>query len=439
VVPVIEDPPFFEDIIKANGKANGHGYTNGDYTNGHANGSSGPSGGTIVFDRLAAVPITDIPPRPWAYGNFLLFGCASVIGAVDGGGKGSLAVTIALSMITGRPLLGERVWRTGPVAILNYEDDVIEWQRRIAAACLHYDIDYPSVVENFYFLRRNDGVRIRLAAHAINGGGLIFPDRETIIAGLKEIEPVLWIIDPWNLAHALADGNSNALMAQTAGETGHIARVCNVVALALHHLRKSATGDIDDLMGATSLRATFRSARILSRMTADEAQKLLIPSEERWRYSRIAGHKENYAPPPEQSTWYRLESVELGNGAGIYVDGDNVQVLTLVDDLPDAFDGLSRTTIGEIFEKLRAGPSPGEFYKPRRNADDWAGNIIIMIAGKTAQEADRILFSWDKNKVLLRDKYLSPATSRYRERVLVNEAKAAEILGPLYRPPAEAP
>jgi hypothetical protein len=313
---MIEDPPFFEEIIKPNGKANGDGFTNDDYTNVHANGSDGPSGGTVVFDRLATLAITAIPPRPWAYGHFLLFGCASVIGAVDGGGKGALAVIIALSMITGRPLLGERVWRTGPVAILSYEDDVIEWQRRIAAACLHYDIDYPSVVESFYFMRRDDGDRIRLAAHGINGGGLIFPDRETIIAGLKEIEPVLWIIDPWNQAHALDDGNNNALMAQTAGETGHIARICNVVALALHHLRKSATGDIDDLMGATSLRATFRSARILSRMTADEAQKLLIPSEERWRYSRSAGHEENYAPPPSKAPGTTSKASNSGTAPG---------------------------------------------------------------------------------------------------------------------------
>jgi RecA-family ATPase len=75
-----------------------------------------------------------IPPRPWAYGHFLLFGQAAVIGAVDGCGKGAQAVAIALAMITGRELLGERVWRTGPVAIITDEDDEMEWRRRIAAA-----------------------------------------------------------------------------------------------------------------------------------------------------------------------------------------------------------------------------------------------------------------------------------------------------------------
>ena len=80
--------------------------------------------------------ISAIPPRQWAYGKFLLFGSAACIGAMDGGGKGMIATVMALAMITGYPLLGEKVWRTGPVAIISYEDDQDEWERRIAAACL---------------------------------------------------------------------------------------------------------------------------------------------------------------------------------------------------------------------------------------------------------------------------------------------------------------
>jgi hypothetical protein len=49
-------------------------------------------------------------------------------------------VGISLSHITGRPLLGEKVWRTGPVAIITYEDDQEESHRRIAAACEHHRV-----------------------------------------------------------------------------------------------------------------------------------------------------------------------------------------------------------------------------------------------------------------------------------------------------------
>jgi RecA-family ATPase len=85
--------------------------------------------------------------------RFLLFGSAAVIGAVDGAGKGTIAVTMILAMITGRPLLGERVWRSGPVAIVSYEDDEDEWHRRIAAACTLHDLNYEKVIDKIHFLR----------------------------------------------------------------------------------------------------------------------------------------------------------------------------------------------------------------------------------------------------------------------------------------------
>ena len=88
----------------------------------------------VASAALPPTPIREIPPRPWAYGHFLLFGSAAVIGALDGGGKGAIAVVMALAMITGKALLDETVWKPGPVAIVTYEDDATEWHRRIAAA-----------------------------------------------------------------------------------------------------------------------------------------------------------------------------------------------------------------------------------------------------------------------------------------------------------------
>ena len=57
---------------------------------------------------LPKIDIVNIPPRQWAYGHYLLFGRAAALAAVDGGGKGAMAVTMLLSFITGRALLGNR-------------------------------------------------------------------------------------------------------------------------------------------------------------------------------------------------------------------------------------------------------------------------------------------------------------------------------------------
>src|SRR5689334_15856020 len=147
----------------------------------------------IEFLQLQAIAPASIPPRPWAYGKFLLFGSAAVIGAVDGAGKGAIAVGIAMAMITGVPLLGERVWRTGHVVVIPYEDDEVEWHRRIAAACAHHMIDYETAIANIHFLRRRDGARLSLARQTKEG--TVFPDGDGIIKALNGIGAVLLIID----------------------------------------------------------------------------------------------------------------------------------------------------------------------------------------------------------------------------------------------------
>jgi hypothetical protein len=227
----------------------------------------------VASAALPLTPITEIPPRPWAYGHFLLFGSAAVIGALDGGGKGAIAVVMALAMITGNTLLGETVWKPGPVAIVTYEDDATEWHRRIAAACKHYELDYELVLGNIRFIYRTGG-RITFGRHGEHG--VEFPDSAGIIKQLTDLSAVLLIVDPFNHAHALEDGNSNTLVARVAGEMTRIAQEAACAVLVLHHLRKGASGIPDDLMGATSLRATFRSCRILARMAPELAKDMKI-------------------------------------------------------------------------------------------------------------------------------------------------------------------
>jgi len=421
------------------GKPNGH-------ANGHFNGTSGfghgEAVGSIIFERIAPHPINSIPPRPWAYGHFLLFGSASAIGAVDGGGKGAMAVGIALSFITGRRLQGEKVWRSGPVAVLTYEDDQIEWCRRIAAACIHYKLDYESIIERFYFIGRDDGERVRLAAPSFVGRGVVFRDGPAIIEALKEIEAALFIVDPLNHAHLLEDGNSNAMIAQVADEISHIAKASNTATLVLHHLRKGATGKLDDMMGAVALRATFRATHILTGMTKEDPPKLGIDPDEAWRFSRIAGSKENYSIPGDRAQWFKFESVELGNGdTGIYPQGDNVQVFTphtqttVIDDMP-------KSVIAAIFARIRKGPEPGELYHFIRQSKRWAGTMISELADITEDQAATAIKEWTKEDrqdgpVFIKGNYISRKHSKIKAGCIrLNEQQARNILERLYEAPS---
>jgi hypothetical protein len=372
---------------------------------------------------LEPVGPRNIPPRPWAYGQFMLFGSAAVLGAVDGGGKGAIAVVMMLAMITGRPLLGERIWRSGPVAIVTYEDDETEWHRRIAAACIHYELDYATVIQGVHFIRRPSG-RVTFAASV--DGLVVFPDGAEIVEQLTAIHAVMMLIDPFNHSHDFDDGNNNVMVAKVAGEMSRIAKASGTAVLVLHHLRKGSVGNPDDLMGATSLRATFRNCRILSRMAAEVAEKMNIT--DAWRYIRIAGSKENYTPPPEKATWFKLVGIPLGNATEEYPEGDNIGVATTWSARP-MFDGMDADQLAAVFAALR-----GTVHGPTRQAKHtpWAGVPLVDIGGRSGREAANIIRAWLETGVLLKDKYYHAESKHTVERVMLDEGKVSSILSQIW-------
>jgi hypothetical protein len=370
----------------------------------------------LECSQLPYLGRTKIPPRRWAYGRFLLFGQCACLAAVDGGGKGAQAVGISLSHITGEPLLGEKVWRTGPVAIITYEDDQEEWHRRIAAACEHHQIDYETAIAGFYFIHRP---RERIVFAAMGDRGVIYPDGDEIVTKLRECGAVLLIVDPLNHAHSFEDGNSNAMMAKVAAEMNRITADSGVAGLVLHHLRKGSTGQVDDMMGATAIRATFRSSRVMMRMATEEAEKLGI-KDGAWRYSRISGSKENYAPPPDKARWFRLASVTLGNGTGEYPDGDEIGVAITWECRP-MFKGMDADKLKAVFETLRTGT-----HSPVRQAKNWAGKVLSSIGERSVAEATHILGAWITNGVLTEGEITSNRNTV--RKVILNEAMAEEIL-----------
>jgi hypothetical protein len=124
----------------------------------------------------------------------------------------------------------------------------------------------------------------------------------------------------------------------------------------------------------------------------------------------------------------------LENSSVLYPEGDNVQVIATWTP-PSAFEGITLDVITALFTALRKGPGQGEFYSPDRRSKRWAGTVIAKIADILEEDAARILRTWLANGVLLKDQYDSPERRESVIRVIVNESKAADILGPLYAPP----
>ena len=77
--------------------------------------------------RLQVAP----PPREWLLGTEMLRGAYTLLSAAGGSGKTALAIAWALSLATGRDLIGTYVHRRCKVLLISGEDGADELMRRL--------------------------------------------------------------------------------------------------------------------------------------------------------------------------------------------------------------------------------------------------------------------------------------------------------------------
>jgi AAA domain len=176
------------------------------------------------------------------------------------------------------------------------------------------------------------------------------------------------IVDPFVKSHRVSE-NDNVAIDLVATQWAHIADVSNCAIELLHHPRKTGGAEItvEDTRGASALISASRSARVLNKMTKQEAEDAGI--EDAWRHFRVDDGKASMAPPPEKANWYKLTSVALGNG-------DNVGAVTAWT-YPNPFEGIT-------VHNLRAAQnevSHGGPWRANPQADTWIGKPIAKALG----------------------------------------------------------
>lgn len=86
-------------------------------------------------------------------------------------------------------------------------------------------------------------------------------------------------------------------------------------------------------------------------------------------YFRTINDKANLQPPVEKSDWFKLVSVDLGNGES-GLAGDSVGVVTKWE-LPDAMAGLPGADFDKVTAAIRAGK-----WRHHPTSKDWVGNAV---------------------------------------------------------------
>jgi AAA domain len=420
-----DDPEFFEKYIN-NGGSSPETSADPDATKGLA-----PSG---QADVKSAGGKRKPEPRQWLLGTTFCRGFLSGLTGAGAAGKTALRLLQLIALALGRNLTGEHVFRRTKALIVCLEDDEDELERRIWAACIHHNIDKRELDGWLYYWTPRD---LRLLEVDQRGnaepGGLSDALRHII----KSLGIGLVSIDPFVKSHG-ANENDNNLIDQAASLLLQVGHECGAAPDYVHHHKKGVTiaGDQDSGRGASALGDASRLVKTVSKMTAKEADELGVEDAERKHIIRLDDAKLNIAAPADEAMWFRLVGVDIGNATEDYPSGDNVQTVERWYP-PQVSTTLAKSALVEIFDALRAGPEPGEFFLVDVRANGaWAGWPICKLAEMGKGEAKRLLRDWIKNGVLIESEYNSPQRKgREVIRVTLNEAKAAEIMGSLYRPP----
>ena len=183
-----------------------------------------------------------IPRREWLYGTALIRRFVSVIVAPGGVGKLSLTIVEALAMVSGRPLLGIapvdrlRVW------LWNGEDPRDELERRIAAACLHYDLKEEEI-DGRLFVDSGRDTRLVVMREVRKELVVAEPIVEAVVSEIVEKKIDVFIVDPFITTHEVTE-NDNGAIARVAYLWADIAARTGCAVMLVHHARKTNGGEV---------------------------------------------------------------------------------------------------------------------------------------------------------------------------------------------------
>lgn len=285
---------------------------------------------------VKAVGWADLPKTPDrrepVLGTFLVRACVAVLTAPGGVGKTSLVALAALSLSSGRDLLGMPVYydqnRGGlRVLFINAEDPTREINLRMRAAAQHYGIPDGQLGSLRIVGAENFGLSLLTLSKA---GSTINEEHWTAFLTLiNEERPDVVILDPLYSLMGGASVNDNAAMGLFLSRLTALAATKNVSVLLVHHTGKGRDLSSQDAsLGAVSIVNAARIVVNLERLSTEAAKKLSVPSWIAPSCFRLRFVKANLRPLDDEACLFRTVGVRMNNAKPpIYPEGDQVGVV----------------------------------------------------------------------------------------------------------------
>lgn len=346
-----------------------------------------------------------LPRREFLHGTHYIRKYVSVTVSPGGLGKTSNSIVEALAMVSGKALLspdGGGISGRLRVALYNGEDPRDEMERRIEAARLYYKLTAGDLAGLFLDVGREQELVV-VSEDKRSGIKINAPVVEAVVEHIMANQIDVMILDPFVSTHAVNE-NDNGAIDKVAKLWGQIADRTNSSIELVHHLRKlnDKEATIDDARGAVALIGAARSVRLLNRMSRDDASAAGVPPQDvPGRFYIISG-KSNMTKQDDRRDWRQLESVGLGNGAGLTKPQDRVGVVTswVFPSREEIAASAASEVTAEQVEMILVRLENQTWKSGRTSGERWAGNLIMDVLGLDSSEkdnralADRILAGW---------------------------------------------
>jgi len=351
-----------------------------------------------------------LPRREWIYGHDYIRKYVSVLASAGGIGKTSLTVVEALAIVTGRNLLDTHVKQQCNVWIVNLEDPRLEIEMRMLAAMQHYKIE-PSEVRGRLFYDGEDTFAMTLAAEGRDGLRTNDALLEMMTRKIKENDIGVVIIDPFVSTH-LVNENSNSGIQAVVAMIRKLARDTNSSISLVHHVRKGNGEDasVDSVRGAGALIGAARAARVINRITEDDAMRMGVDQKIARGIFRVDDGKANLAPPADKAVYRRM--------IGVQIDNEEWVGVCVPFEMPDAFSGISVRDLRKCQDIIGGAVQNEKPYRHNQQAANWAGHGIASILGiDTADKAGKarmatILKRWVAEDAFRVEEFPDPRTGR---------------------------
>jgi RecA-family ATPase len=317
-----------------------------------------------------------LKPRHYLYKPGYVRKYTSMTIATTKVGKSSKSIVEALAMVTGRSLLGILPIAPSRVWYWNGEDPRDEIDKRVAAACKHYEITEADIGGRLFIDSGRD-MPIKIAEIGRNGATVAVPVVKGVIDALIESKADVFIADLFVSTHGVPE-NDNSAMQQVAEQWAFIADTTNSSVRLNHHTRKTygEAVDFESQRGASSTYAAVRYAEVLNYMTEKEAEDAGINPARRKFYFREDFESNLFPPSADNAVWYEKVSVDLENAADGF-ESDKIGVVVQWE-YPQADNtDITLTQQGAIRAALRER----EAWRENSQAADWVGVPIARVLG----------------------------------------------------------